>query len=88
MRPNPCPLHLFKIDSVRWRPLRTRFSPIFTSGKLKDMFHLLLNCSEHFDRYLYEIVPKDGIVECRDLTSKFTIDVIELCASNIEMNAL
>ncbi|EZA59932.1 Cytochrome P450 6a2 [Ooceraea biroi] len=84
----PMSLHLFRLDAVRWRPLRTQLSPIFTSGKLKDMFHLLLNCSEHFERYLAEMVPIERIVECRNLTSKFTIDVIGTCAFGIEMNAL
>lgn len=81
-------VHLFRIDAARWRPLRIRLSPTFTSGKLKDMFHLLLNCSDHFEQYLNEIVSKDEIVECRDLTSKFTVDVIGSCAFGLEMNAL
>lgn len=81
-------MHLFRLDAPRWRPLRTQFSPIFTSGKLKDMFHLLLNCSEHFENYMSEIVPKAEIVECRNLTAKFTIDVIGSCAFGIEINAL
>ncbi|EGI67148.1 Cytochrome P450 6B3 [Acromyrmex echinatior] len=79
--------HVYE-KAVRWRSLRTRLSPIFTTGKLKDMFHLLLNCSDHFEKYLDEIVSKDSIVECRHLTSKFTIDVIGSCVFGLEMNAL
>lgn len=81
-------MHLFRLDDVRWRPLRPRLSPIFTSGKLKDMFHLLLNCSDYFEKYMNEIVSKDNIIECKNLTSKFTIDVIGSCAFGLEMNAL
>lgn len=81
-------MHLFRLDAVRWRPLRVRFSPTFTSGKLKNMFHLLLDCSDYFEKYLNEIVSKDSIVECRNVTSKFTIDVIGSCAFGLEMNAL
>lgn len=84
----PLSLHLFRIDAARWRPLRMRLSPIFTSGKLKDMFHLLLNCSDYFEKYLHEIVSKDSVVECRDLTSKYTVDVIGSCVFSLEMNAL
>ncbi|XP_019700692.1 cytochrome P450 6B5-like [Harpegnathos saltator] len=84
----PLSLHLFRIDGARWRPLRTQLSPVFTSGKLKDMFHLLLECAEHLERHLNEIVSKDLIIECRELTSKYTIDVIGSCAFGIEMNAL
>lgn len=81
-------MHLFRLDAVRWRPLRMRLSPTFTSGKLKDMFHLLLNSSDYFEKYLNEIVSKNSIVECRNLTSKFTIDVIGSCAFGLEMNTL
>ncbi|KAG5347799.1 C6A22 protein, partial [Acromyrmex charruanus] len=84
----PMSMHLFRLDALRWRSLRMRLSPVFTSGKLKDMFHLLLNCSDHFEKYLDEIVSKDSIVECKHLTSKFTIDVIGSCAFGLEMNAL
>ncbi|KAG5322006.1 C6A22 protein, partial [Acromyrmex heyeri] len=84
----PMSMHLFRLDALRWRSLRMRLSPVFTSGKLKDMFHLLLNCSDHFEKYLDEIVSKDSIVECQHLTSKFTIDVIGSCAFGLEMNAL
>uniref|UniRef100_A0A348G631 Cytochrome P450 3 n=1 Tax=Odontomachus monticola TaxID=613454 RepID=A0A348G631_ODOMO len=84
----PLSVHLFRVDGVRWRPLRTRLSPVFTSGKLKDMFHLLLECAEHLEKQLNEIVSKDGIVECRELTSKYTIDVIGSCVFGVDMNAL
>lgn len=84
----PMSMHLFRLDAARWRPLRTKLSPTFTSGKLKDMFHLVLNCADHFEKYLDEMVSEDSIVECRDLTSKFTIDVIGSCAFGLEMNAL
>lgn len=84
----PLSVHLFRIDGPRWRPLRTRLSPVFTSGKLKEMFHLLLECGEHLEKELGELVSKDPIVECRELTSKYTIDVIGSCAFGIEMNAL
>ncbi|XP_012543143.1 cytochrome P450 6a2 [Monomorium pharaonis] len=84
----PMTMHLFKLDAARWRPLRIRLSPTFTSGKLKEMFHLLLNCADHFEKYLDEKVSEDGVVECRDLTSKYTIDVIGSCAFGLEMKAL
>ncbi|XP_011159731.1 probable cytochrome P450 6a14 [Solenopsis invicta] len=84
----PMSMHLFRLDAVRWRPLRTRLSPTFTSGKLKDMFHLLLNCADYFEKYLDKKVSENGVVECKDLTSKFTVDVIGSCAFGLEMNAL
>ncbi|XP_043510700.1 cytochrome P450 6a2-like [Frieseomelitta varia] len=84
----PLSEHLFRLEVERWRPLRTRLSPVFTSGKLKEMFHLLLECSEHFGRYLERIIAKGEPIECREISAKFTTDVIGSCAFGIEMNAL
>ena len=84
----PLSQHLFSLEPARWRPLRTKLSPVFTSGKLKEMFYLLTECAEHFEKYLDEYVKKDPIIECRDLTAKFTTDVIGVCAFGLKMNAL
>lgn len=52
------------------------------------MFPLILECSEHLEQYLDKLVAKEEPVECRELTAKYTTDVIGSCAFGIEMNAL
>ena len=85
---DPLSAHLFNLEAERWRPLRTRLSPVFTSGKLKEMFPLILECSKHLEQYLDKLVAKGEPIECRELTAKYTTDVIGSCAFGIEMNAL
>lgn len=80
--------HLFALEPERWRPLRKNLSPVFTSGKLKEMFHLLIETSEHLDDYLKHVVIENEPIECRKLTAKFTTDVIGSCAFGIDINAL
>ncbi|XP_053984249.1 probable cytochrome P450 6a14 [Hylaeus volcanicus] len=84
----PLSVHLFRLDAPRWKPLRTRLSPVFTSGKLKEMFHLLLECSDHFVKYIEAQVDKGEPIECREIAAKYTTDVIGNCAFGLEMNAL
>ncbi|XP_017879816.1 probable cytochrome P450 6a14 [Ceratina calcarata] len=84
----PLSMHLFRLEAERWKPLRSRLSPVFTSGKLKEMFHLLLECADLFEKYLDDVVAKGELVECRDVSAKFTTDVIGSCAFGIEVNAL
>ena len=84
----PLSAHLFNLEAERWRPLRTRLSPVFTSGKVKEMFPLILKCSEHLEKYLGKLVAKGEPVECRELTAKYTTDVIGSCIFGIETNAL
>lgn len=84
----PLSQHLFSLEPARWKPLRTRLSPVFTSGKLKEMFSLILECSEHLEKYVEKVAEKGEPVECRELTAKFTTDVIGSCAFGIETNSL
>ena len=84
---DPLSAHLFTLEPKRWRPLRKNLSPAFTSGKLKEMFYLILQSSDHMEKHLEEIVPKNEPIECRELTSKFTTDVIGSCAFGIDVNA-
>ena len=84
----PLGQHLFNLETARWKPLRTRLSPVFTSGKLKEMYYLLMECAEHFEEFLDERVKRNPIIDCRDITAKFTTDVIGVCAFGLKMNSL
>lgn len=84
----PLSCHIFNLESTRWRPLRAKLSPVFTSGKLRDMFHLIVECSRNFETYLDKEIAKGEPIECRELTAKFTTDVIGSCAFGIDMNSM
>lgn len=68
--------------------MRAKLSPVFTSGKLREMFPLVIECSKDLEKYLDSVVETGKPVECRDLAGKFTTDVIGSCAFGINMNAL
>lgn len=84
----PLSAHLVSLEPERWRPLRSKLSPVFTSGKLKDMFYLISECGQMFEGYIDKIAEKGETVEIRDLTAKFTTDSIGVCAFGLNMNAI
>lgn len=81
-------LQLVTLEPERWRPMRNNLSPVFTSGKLKDMFYLLQECAKNFGEFLDKCTATNEEIECRELTAKFTTDVIGVCAFGLKMNAL
>ncbi|XP_053982863.1 probable cytochrome P450 6a14 [Hylaeus volcanicus] len=85
---DPLDQHLFVMDASSWRPLRTQLSPVFTSGKLKGTFSLILDCARQLEEYLDYLVAKREPVDVRDLAAKFATDVIGSCAFGIDMNSL
>ncbi|KAK1122047.1 hypothetical protein K0M31_009893 [Melipona bicolor] len=84
----PLSPHLFSLEAKRWRPLRSQLSPVFTSGKLKGIFSLILDCAKHLENYLDTLVKKGEPIEVRELAAQYTTDVIGSCVFGIEMKSL
>lgn len=82
----PLTAHLFNLEAKRWRPLRTKLTPVFTSGKLREMFYLLIECAKQLDIYLDQVDGK--CVDIREISAKFMTDTIGVCAFGLQANAL
>ncbi|XP_047117123.1 probable cytochrome P450 6a14 [Schistocerca piceifrons] len=82
---DPLSGHLFLMPGERWRLLRNKLSPTFTSGKMKMMFPIIEKCA----RELAEVLDGgSGEAEFRDLAARFTTDVIASCAFGFEVHSL
>ena len=82
----PITAHLFAIEGEKWKFLRNKLSPTFTSGKMKMMYNTIAdkgnNLVEAINLY------KGEASEVKKLCMRFTIDVIGSCAFGIECGAL
>lgn len=81
---DPLSAHLFSLEGAKWRRLRKKFSPIFTPGKMKNMFDILLKVANELDCVIEERIEVSEEFEIRDFCSRFTIDIIGSCAFGIE----
>ncbi|KAL0125650.1 hypothetical protein PUN28_004617 [Cardiocondyla obscurior] len=81
--------NLFTIEYPEWKHLRTKMSPVFTSGKLKGLFLLMQESGEKMRDYLRdEIEGESGTVPItvKDTFYKYTTDVISSLAFGIRTN--
>lgn len=85
---DPLSGQLFLIDGNKWRRMRNKLSPTFTSGKMKFMFPIVTEICGEFIEVLAKMAEKNSIVEMREMLARFTTDVIGSCAFGIECGSL
>uniref|UniRef100_A0A1I8NUE5 Cytochrome P450 n=1 Tax=Stomoxys calcitrans TaxID=35570 RepID=A0A1I8NUE5_STOCA len=89
-RDDPLTGHLFFLDGLKWKTLRQKVTPTFSSGKIANMFHLVKNVSHRLVEAMQQKQEEsnEGEVEVKDLLARFGTDVIGCCAFGIECNSL
>ncbi|XP_058979707.1 cytochrome P450 6a9-like [Musca domestica] len=85
---DPLSGQLFLIDGNKWRRMRNKLSPTFTSGKMRFMFPIVTQICEEFVEVLAKAAEENPVVEMREMLARFTTDVIGSCAFGIECNSL
>jgi cytochrome P450 family 6 len=78
--------HLFLLQGIKWRNLRIRLTPTFTSGKMKMMFQRLVDCGKELQSCLEQAGEKGDVIEIKDVLARFSTDIISSCAFGIECN--
>lgn len=82
---------LIMLEGDKWRNMRSTLSPAFTGNKMRQMFQLIVECSERtVDVLRSEAAASDGpwVPELRELFSYFANDVIATAAFGVEVNSV
>lgn len=78
--------HLFSLEGERWKNLRVKLTPTFTSSKMRSIFSTLLDCKDPLQNYIDKETGLNKSVEVRELTARFTMKVIASVAFGIEID--
>lgn len=68
---DPLSGHLLFMSGKKWKNLRVKLSPTFTSGKLKQMFPILKECSQELIKYLERRAQMRDTIEIKDVIARY-----------------
>jgi cytochrome P450 family 6 len=85
---DPLGANMFFLEGQRWRDVRNKVTPMFTSAKLKQMFPLLLSVGSKFVEKIEELTKSSDVVDMYDLFARYTTDCISNCSFGFDANSL
>lgn len=85
----PLTRNLFALKNERWHFWRSKLTPLFTSGKLKQMTPTIASIGLRLQNHLERTSKSENyVVELRDLMSRYTTDVICSVAFGIDIDSI
>lgn len=63
---DPLTGNLFALPGKKWRNLRIKLTPTFTSGKIKQMFTIMKMCGDEFMKNLENVAQTEDSIEIKD----------------------
>lgn len=79
---------LLSLYGLKWRNLRNKLSPTFTSAKIKTMFHVLVSSSVKLEEILTDYSKNNVPIDIKDFMGNFTTDVIGTAVLGLENNSI
>ena len=79
---------MFALAGTKWRNLRVKLTPTFTSGKMKMMFPIFDECANELTELLIKLEKENPIINIKDVLARLMTDVISSCAFGIKTNSI
>uniref|UniRef100_A0A182PZ01 Uncharacterized protein n=1 Tax=Anopheles epiroticus TaxID=199890 RepID=A0A182PZ01_9DIPT len=87
-RHDPMSANLFALPGQRWKNLRAKLTPTFTSGQLRSMLPTFLKEGKKLQQYLDNLASEKQTVNVRDIVSRYVLDVVASVFFGFEANCL
>lgn len=80
--------HLFALNGEKWRFLRNKLSPAFTSGKMKAMYYTISDKGHDYLNIVDKAMKEEKSINIKELTNRFTVDIVSSVAFGMESNTM
>lgn len=86
---DPLTEHLVTMRGAKWKNLRVKLTPLFTSGKLKSMISTILNAGQTLQDFVGKMASTGNMnFEMCDISARYTTNSIASIAFGIDINSI
>lgn len=82
------PGNLFFNTSSRWKVIRTKISPIFTTSRIKYMYSLMSEVAEDLFKKISTERDANGVLQVAEVNAQYTTDIISSVVLGFKANCL
>ncbi|XP_032623650.1 cytochrome P450 3A9-like [Chelonoidis abingdonii] len=75
-------------EDEQWKRIRTVLSPTFTSGKLKEMFPIMVHYGKVLVRNVQKQVEKDEPIAVKDVFGAYSMDIITSTSFGVNIDSM
>uniref|UniRef100_A0A8C3UZZ3 Cytochrome P450 3A n=1 Tax=Catharus ustulatus TaxID=91951 RepID=A0A8C3UZZ3_CATUS len=75
-------------EDEQWKRIRTVLSPTFTSGKLKEMFHIINHYGEKLVQNIEKKVANDEFIAAKDIFGAYSMDVVTSTSFSVNVDSM
>ncbi|XP_058498464.1 cytochrome P450 3A40-like [Solea solea] len=75
-------------EDEKWKRIRSVLSPSFTSGRLKEMYTIMLKHSDNMMRSLHKTVDSDDVIEVKEVFGPYSMDVVTSTAFSVDIDSI
>uniref|UniRef100_A0A671VXP9 unspecific monooxygenase n=1 Tax=Sparus aurata TaxID=8175 RepID=A0A671VXP9_SPAAU len=76
------------VEDEEWKRIRSVLSPSFTSGRLKEMYSIMLQNSGNLMRSLQKKVEEDEVIEVKEVFGPYSMDVVTSTAFSVDIDSI
>lgn len=86
---DPLSGHLVFLTGKKWRSLRRKLTPVFTSSKVKGMFPIIKGCAGVLSDFITKKINEGSVeFELKDLMARYTTNIISGTAFGIDNDCI
>lgn len=76
------------VEDENWKRIRSILSPSFTSGRLKEMYKIMLQHSGNLINSLQKKVDADEVIEVKEVFGPYSMDVVTSTAFSVDVDSI